>query len=167
MKFSRRRKRKIRDRDANTSRLGAETDSDRSEQQRKESREEVNMKKRVLEYKRRMEIEWEKHNDERLREEKSSVSRGASKPRTSVSTEAPPANVPQIDATTILQNALAQIIQINTQLSINFPPPKKFEKHMDVHEFLNDIDVYIELSNITGRKKTVYWTLLSGGVREL
>ena len=167
VKFSKTRKSMSRDRDASTSSLETETDSDRSERQRRESREESNRKRKEMEYKRRMEMEWENDNDENLREERSSVSRGTSQPRTSVSTEAPPANVPQIDAATLLQNALAQRIQINTQLPINFPPPKKFEKHMDVHEFIRDIDVYIELSNITGRKKTVYWTLLSSEVREL
>ena len=77
----------------------------------------------------RMEMDWEEANCENVIRDRTDSAKLKSTPKQiPAHTEAPQATTPTIDVTTLLQNALAQRIQVNTQAATNFPPPRKFDK---------------------------------------
>ena len=49
----------------------------------------------------------------------------------------------------------------------NFPPPAKFTKGTNVVDWMREMDLYIELTNIRDKKKTVYWAYLDEATRKM
>jgi hypothetical protein len=117
--------------------------------------------KKAAQDQQRMEMDWEEANSENSNQARTySASVNSTPKQIPVNAETPQTSTPTIDVASLLQSTLAQRIQVNTQAPINFPPPKKFDRSQNVHEWIRDTDLYIQLSNIESRKKQVYWTFL-------
>ena len=52
--------------------------------------------------------------------------------------------------------------------SITYPAPLKFNhNNMDVNEWIMDMDQYINLNNVRGNKKHIFWAFMDTATREM
>ena len=59
------------------------------------------------------------------------------------------------------------IIQVNAASTINYPPPIKFSKDVNVHDWIKEVELYIELTGVRDKNKTVFWAYLDADTRKL
>ena len=102
------------------------------------------------ETKRQREEDWERSNDDNRR---ISMSHRRESTYGIQSTE----NAQNINNAQIIQDVVRNIQIMNTT-PINTPLPPKFNRIMDVNEWIKEIEVYISLGNFQGRKKNIYWS---------
>ena len=60
-----------------------------------------------------------------------------------------------------------RIIQVNAASTINYPPPIKFSKDVNVHDWIKEVELYIELTGVRDKNKTVFWAYLDADTRKL
>lgn len=111
------------------------------------------------ETKRQREEDWERSNDDNRR---ISMSHRRESTYGIQSTE----NAQNINNTQIIQEVVKNIQIMNTT-PINTPLPPKFNRIMDVNEWIKEIEVYISLGNFQGRKKNIYWSFIDSNTREM
>jgi predicted DNA binding CopG/RHH family protein len=71
-----------------------------------------------------------------------------------------------IDANVSLKDLFSQVLQ-STNQPINYPAPPKFNKSMNVADWIRDIDLYIEICNVKDKKKTIFWAYLDEATRKM
>jgi hypothetical protein len=151
--FQAKNKSKIRD-ESWTSCTENGTDSDprnrpKSSTARKRSR---GRPKETTQEQQRIELDWEETNrEDDIQERTHSASLKSTPKQPPVNAGAPQTNTPTIDVTTLLQSVLAQRIQVNTQAPTNFPPPKKFDRSRNVHEWIRETQTTVLISDYEGR----------------
>jgi hypothetical protein len=100
----------------------------------------------------RMELDWEETNrEDDIQERTHSASLKSTPKQPPVNAGASQTNTPTIDVTTLLQSVLAQRIQVNTQAPTNFPPPKKVDRSLNVHEWIRETQTTVLISDYEGR----------------
>ena len=60
-----------------------------------------------------------------------------------------------------------QIIHVSTTSNINFPAPNKFTREANVHDWIKDMDLYIAVTGVRERKKTLFWAYLDAETRNM
>ena len=65
------------------------------------------------------------------------------------------------------QREQQKTVVIQASSPINYPPPSKFNKSMNVKDWINSMDVYIEICNIRDKKKTMYWAYLDDTTQKM
>jgi hypothetical protein len=63
---------------------------------------------------------------------------------------------------------IVQQVLSNSQTSpITYPAPPKFNKNMNIDDWIREMDLYIELTNIRDKKKIFYWAYLDETTRKM
>ncbi len=58
-------------------------------------------------------------------------------------------------------------IRVVTESPVSYPAPKKFNKDVNVRDWIREVDLYLELTNVRDKKKTVFWAYLDMETRKM
>ena len=83
----------------------------------------------------------------------------------STSTQPPLMTSPLIPIDRLLVNLVQAAI--NKTTPITYPPPIKFNRNLNVNDWIREMDLYIQLSNIRDKKKVFYWAYLDSETQKL
>jgi predicted DNA binding CopG/RHH family protein len=61
----------------------------------------------------------------------------------------------------------SKTVIIQASAPINYPPPAKFNKSMNVADWIRDMDLYIDICNVKDKKKTIFWAYLEEAIRKM
>ena len=58
-------------------------------------------------------------------------------------------------------------IILNANSSVSYPPPEKFTRETNVHDWIKEVELYIKLTGVTDKKKTIFWAYLDTETRKM
>jgi len=73
---------------------------------------------------------------------------------------------PSTSANAMVQD-IVQAISSNTSGHVNYPAPPKYNKSMNIGDWIREMDLYIDLNGIRGKKHKVFFAFLEDSIRKI